>query len=171
MPNPMSSTKPRPAAAPAPQPAPYPATLIRRLNQIAVAQFTTAMARAGIDLTPVQFCALEALARQPGVDQATLAALIGYDRATLGKVVERLELKQLVRREVRAEDRRARSLELTETGITLLAEARPRVEAMQPDILAGLSQSERRDLVRLLTKVTLAAEDNEHDAPPMARLA
>lgn len=154
---------------PEPRPPLYPATLIRRLNQIAVAQFTAAMGRAGLDLTPVQFCAMDALAAQPGVDQATLASLIGYDRATLGKVVERLELKEILHREVRAEDRRARSLHLTPQGVALLAKARPQVAALQPQILDGLSGSEKDELIRLLTKVTDRVEESDHEAPPMVR--
>ncbi len=156
---------------PEPRPAPYPATLIRRLNQISVAQFTAAMGRAGLDLTPVQFCALDALSHQPGVDQATLAALIGYDRATLGKVVERLELKHAIRREIRPEDRRARSLHLTASGTALLQAARPQVVALQAQILEGLTAEEQKELIRLLTKATGAAEDCAHDAPPMMRIA
>ncbi|MCG7622358.1 MarR family winged helix-turn-helix transcriptional regulator [Epibacterium sp. Ofav1-8] len=148
-----------------------PATLIRRLNQISVARFATAMSNANIDLTPVQYAALAALAARPGVDQATLAALIGYDRATLGKVVERLDLKHLVRREVRPEDRRARSLHLTPAGAALHDAARPLVEALQTDILAGLSRSERQDMLQLLRKATEAAEAGDHDAPPMVRSA
>jgi len=151
--------------------APLPATLIRRLNQISVARFAAAMSAARLDLTPVQYAALAALATNPGVDQATLAALIGYDRATLGKVVERLEAKSLLHREIRPEDRRARSLHLTRTGESLCASARPHVEGIQPEILAGLSTAEREELVRLLVKATRMAEHGDHDAPPMMRIA
>ena len=45
-----------------------PATLIRRLNQLAVARFMSTMAATGHDLTPVQFSALSSLQSHPGVD-------------------------------------------------------------------------------------------------------
>ncbi|TNJ43950.1 MarR family winged helix-turn-helix transcriptional regulator [Phaeobacter sp. B1627] len=144
-----------------------PATLIRRLNQFAVARFTTSMAEAGLDLTPVQFCALAALHAHPGVDQATLAGLIGYDRATLGKVVGRLETKTLLKRQIPANDRRARSLHLTRAGAELLVRAEPLVEQLQPDILAGLTPAEQSRLVSLLGKLLCALERGAHDAPPM----
>lgn len=131
-----------------------PATLIRRLHQISVARFATVMSAAGLDLTPVQYTAIAALDARPGIDQATLSGLIGYDRATLGKVVERLEIKQLVQREICPEDRRARRLRLTERGQSLFAAARPNVEAIQPEILSNLTPEEREALVRLLTKAT-----------------
>ena len=131
-----------------------PATLIRRLHQISVARFATVMSAAGLDLTPVQYTAIAALDARPGIDQATLSGLIGYDRATLGKVVERLEIKQLVQRDICPEDRRARRLRLTERGQSLFAAARPNVEAIQPEILSNLTPEEREALVRLLTKAT-----------------
>ncbi len=144
-----------------------PATLIRRLNQFAAARFMSAMAAAGHDLTPVQFSALSSLHTHPGVDQATLAGLIGYDRATLGKVVERLEAKALMKRNVCPNDRRARCLHLTESGAALIQAVRPKVAAIQPEILSGLSAAERNRLVRLLTKAVRSAEQSKHDAPPM----
>lgn len=61
-----------------------PGHLIRRLQQIAVALFAARMAEAGLDLTPVQYAALSTIHDNPGVDQATLAGLIAYDRVTLG---------------------------------------------------------------------------------------
>ena len=67
-----------------------PGHLIRRLHQISVAQFMDQMAAEGVDLTPVQFSAMAAIRRHPGIDQASVAGLIAYDRATLGKVVDRL---------------------------------------------------------------------------------
>ena len=61
-----------------------------RLHQISVEIFASRMAEAGIDLTPVQFAALTTVDDNPGVDQATLAGLIAYDKVTIGGVVDRL---------------------------------------------------------------------------------
>ena len=49
---------------------------------------------------------------------------------------------------------RARRLRLTERGQSLVAAARPNVEAIQPEILSNLTPEEREALVRLLTKAT-----------------
>ena len=59
-----------------------PGHFIRRLEQVAVKLF---FARVGMDMTPVQFAALAAATHRPRIDQATLSALIGYDRATIGE--------------------------------------------------------------------------------------
>lgn len=126
--------------------------LIRRLHQISVALFSERLERAGVELTPVQFAALVSIDAHPGIDQATLAGLVAHDRATLGGVVDRLERKGLVRREISAHDRRARALHLSGAGRTLLRRARPLVEALQEDILAGLDAREQRELLRMLRK-------------------
>lgn len=117
--------------------------LIRRLHQQSTQVFQAQMQAAGFDLTSVQFAALDAIAQQPGIDQASLATTISFDRATIGGVVDRLEQKALVQRVVSAQDRRARLLSLTPEGEQLLAACRPVVEALQADILAPLTAAER----------------------------
>jgi DNA-binding MarR family transcriptional regulator len=126
--------------------------LIRRLHQQSTQVFQTRTQAAGFDLTSVQFAALDGIAQQPGIDQASLAATIGFDRATIGGVIDRLELKGLVQREVSAQDRRARQLYLTPAGEQLRAASRPVVEALQAEILAPLSAAEREAFVALAQK-------------------
>lgn len=126
--------------------------LIRRLHQQSTQVFQARTQAAGFDLTSVQFAALDAIAQEPGIDQAGLAATIGFDRATIGGVVDRLEQKGLVERIVNAQDRRARSLNLTREGTRLLASCRPVVESLQGDILAPLSRPERAAFLALAHK-------------------
>jgi MarR family transcriptional regulator, temperature-dependent positive regulator of motility len=126
--------------------------LIRRLHQQSTQVFQTRTQAAGFDLTSVQFAALDGIAQQPGIDQASLAATIGFDRATIGGVIDRLELKGLVQREVSAQDRRARQLYLTTAGEQLRAASRPVVEALQAEILAPLSAVEREAFLALAQK-------------------
>lgn len=126
--------------------------LIRRLHQQSTQVFQAQTQAAGFDLTSVQFAALNAIAQQPSIDQASLAATISFDRATIGGVIDRLELKGLVQREVCSRDRRARRLTLTPTGEQLLAASRPVVEALQADILAQLSAKERGVFLALAQK-------------------
>ena len=131
--------------------------LIRRLNQISVSVFTEKINDAGYDLTPVQFAAMVTLQANPGIDQASLAGLIAYDRVTIGGVVDRLEQKGFIRREVNARDRRAKELHLTEMGEKTLETISPVIAKLQNDILCGLDSSERSQLIRLLEKATIGA--------------
>lgn len=126
--------------------------LIRRLHQQSTQVYQAATQAAGFDLTSVQFAALDAVAGQPGIDQASLAATISFDRATIGGVVERLEQKGLIERAVSPDDRRARLLRLTPAGRRELAALRPVVEALQAGILAPLSAKERATFLALARK-------------------
>lgn len=126
--------------------------LIRRLQQHSTQTFQARVQAAGFELTSVQFAALDAIAEQPDIDQAGLAATISFDRATIGGVIDRLEAKGLVQRAVSAEDRRARRLRLTPAGGRLLAAVRPVVEAAQAEMLARLSPAERAAFVTLARK-------------------
>ena len=126
--------------------------LIRRLHQQSAQVYLAQTQAAGFDLTSVQFAALDAIAQQPGTDQATLAATISFDRATIGGVIDRLESKGLVQRVVSTQDRRARQLHITPAGEQLLATCRPVVEALQAEILAPLSPAERATFLALAHK-------------------
>lgn len=123
--------------------------LIRRLHQHATAVFAQRTREAGFELTSVQFAALDAIHAHPGTDQARVAEVIAYDRATIGGVIERLEQKGWVRRVVSERDRRARELSLTPEGEQLLAHLVPVVQALQDEILQALSESERRRFMAL----------------------
>lgn len=141
--------------------------LIRRLNQISVSVFADRMKEAGIDLTQVQFGALLALSGNPDIDQATLAGLIAHDRVTMGAVLDRLQNKGLIERRTSPRDRRAKVLKLTAKGTALLERVTPIVWALQTDILAGLDETERAEMLRLMQKVTDAG--NELSRAPLQK--
>jgi DNA-binding MarR family transcriptional regulator len=130
-----------------------PGHLIRRLNQHATAVFQHRLKTAGYDITSVQFAALKTLSDRPGLDQATLAVLIAYDRATIGGVVKRLEQKKLIHRQANKEDRRAFVLSLTPQGKTLFDVITLIVSDLQTDILLNLTESETACLLDLMRKV------------------
>ena len=127
-----------------------PGHFIRRLQQVAVKLF---FARVGIDLTPVQFAALAAAAHRPRIDQAALSALIGYDRATIGGVIDRLEARGWLARSASRTDRRVRLVRITPSGRKALAQALPAVNAVQDTLLQSLDTSERRLFERLCLKI------------------
>ena len=135
--------------------------LIRRLHQHAAHVFQTRIKEAGLDLTPVQFAAMDAVATTPGIDQASIAAQIAYDRATIGGVIDRLEQKGWITREISARDRRAREVTLTPAGQDILDRAIPVVIALQAEILPGLSADETSHLRDLIEKSTRMIDENK----------
>lgn len=136
-----------------------PGHLIRRLQQLSASIFAERMREAGVDLTSPQFAALAMLQEHPGIDQATLAGMIAHDRATIGGVIERLCAKGLIERRTNPKDRRAKVLALTPEGAERIAHIRPIVEEMQRNLLVGLDEDEKREFIRLATKVAIAGND------------
>jgi DNA-binding MarR family transcriptional regulator len=136
-----------------------PGHLARRFQQIAVAIFHAEVEEAGYDLTPVQYAALAALEHNPGIDQATLAGLIAYDRTTITGVIDRLVQKGLLLRLASPRDRRANVLELTDDGHRVLQRVVPAVEAAQAVMLRGLTPEEAAEFLRLFRKAISAVND------------
>lgn len=136
-----------------------PGHLARRFQQIAVAVFLAEVGEAGFDLTPVQYAALASIKANPGIDQATLAGLIAYDRTTITGVVDRLVQKNLLERRASSRDRRARELEITDEGKRTLRAITPAVEEAQRLMLRGLSAKEAAELMRLMRKAIAAGNE------------
>ena len=135
--------------------------LIRRLHQHAAHVFQLRTKEAGLDLTPVQFAAMDAVATTPGIDQASIAAQIAYDRATIGGVIDRLEQKGWIKRTISNRDRRAREVTLTPVGRDILDRAIPVVSALQAEILPGLSEDETSHLRDLIERTTRLIDENK----------
>ena len=127
--------------------------LIRRLHQQSTQVFVQRTQAAGFDLTSVQFAALDAIHAHPGTDQARVAEMIAYDRATIGGVIDRLEQKGWIRRVVSERDRRARELSLTPEGKRVHAALLPIVQDLQDDILQPLSPADRARFLGLARQV------------------
>lgn len=149
-----------------------PGHCIRRLQQVAVALFMEEVAESGV--TPVQFAVLQTLGAQPGIDQRTLAREVSFDTSTIGGVVDRLEARALLTRNLSPEDRRVRLLHLTRDGEELLAALTPAMERTQERILEPLSASERRSFMRMMQAIlghhaALAAEDGPGSQGAAAR--
>lgn len=130
-----------------------PGHLIRRLQQFAVALFMEETL--GLDLTPVQFAALAAAERQPGMDQRTLAATIGFDTSTTGGVLDRLEARGLLQRGASADDRRVRLIHVTSDGTKVLQQVTPGMLRAQARMLEPLAEPQRAafmDMLRCLVQ-------------------
>lgn len=134
--------------------------MIRRLNQLSTQVFMHHMQAAGYDLTPVQFAALDAIRANPRLDQASVAARIAYDKATIGGVIDRLEQKGYVERSVSESDRRAREVTLTNLGGKTYDAILPIVKELQAEILLGLEPEEQDQFMMLATKAIQAGSSD-----------
>jgi len=138
-----------------------PAHLARRFHQICLG--VTAEILLHEDLTPMLYGVMAAIQEEPGSGQRHVAGRIGVDAVNLGQMIEFLEQKGLVKRDVDPNDRRARQLYLTRLGTDLRHRLRPSLLAAQQRILAPLAKAERTALVDMLARVI---EANDSYARP-----
>lgn len=139
---------------------------IRRLQQMAVAVFL--QETQGFGITPVQYGALLTVQRQPGLDQRSLANLMGLDTSTTAGVVDRLEARGLLRRSASTSDRRVKLLGITEDGAALLADMQPQVAAAQARMLAPLTDAEKPLFMDMLIRLVQAHHETGR-VPPDGR--
>ena len=139
-----------------------PGHFIRRLQQIAVAIFLEETELQGV--TPVQYAALTAIEKSPGIDQRTLARTIGFDTSTITGVIDRLESRGLMQRDASPGDRRVRLLTLTDSGRELLLAVQPAVLRAQARMLEPLPKGERVEFMRMLRALVTA--NNELSRAP-----
>ncbi len=105
------------------------------------------------ECTKPQYAVLRAVEADPGLDQASAAQFAGSDKATVAALLERLEGRRLIHREVDPLDRRRRKLYLTKQGESLLASVGPVIADLNQEMLSRLSPSEQADLVIMLRKL------------------
>jgi MarR family transcriptional regulator, lower aerobic nicotinate degradation pathway regulator len=144
-----------------------PGFLLRRAHQIAVSIFLAETASEGVTTTS-QFGLMLILRARPGIDQISLARLIGLDRSTTGLVIAKLEESGLLERRHGASDRRRKEPYLTKEGLHLLKRLEALGRRIEDEVLSPFTAKERKDFLRLLEK--FVNTHNAHVRIPMAPL-
>jgi DNA-binding MarR family transcriptional regulator len=128
-----------------------PGHLIRRAHQLSLAIFEAKTGAYGV--TASQPVVMTALFTKPGVDQATLAALVALDKVTVGHILTRLEKRGLVERSLSETDRRARVIMLSERGRRMLEEMQDAVRQSQASLLAALTPAQRKQFLEIMRRI------------------
>jgi DNA-binding MarR family transcriptional regulator len=125
--------------------------LLRRVTDAAGRKANEALAPLGLDTR--HYTLLAVLAAGAGTSQKTIADTLGFDRATVVALVDKLEAQGMARRVQSREDRRANAVELTVKGRRALNRADALMEACELSFIAGLPASERDQLGRMLEQL------------------
>jgi MarR family transcriptional regulator, lower aerobic nicotinate degradation pathway regulator len=135
-----------------------PGFMIRRVHQIAVSLFMEETGKLGV--TNRQYGILFVLRHQPGIDQISVANLLGLDRSTTGMVLKKLEEDGLVARSQGARDRRRHSLQLTRSGEKLLRQLTEPARRAQARVLSAFTPREQKLFLQLLGKFISAFNES-----------
>lgn len=107
----------------------------------------------GLNLTLAQCKVLCYLQRNEGISQVRLAYLTDTDPMTLVRILDRMEGDELIERRPDAADRRARRLYLQSSAIPVLDEIWRVSDCARAQSLAGLSETDRAQLMSLMQRV------------------
>ena len=105
-----------------------------------------------LGITNTQYGILIVLKRQPGIDQISLAKLLGLDRSTTGMVLGKLEKAGLIGRCIGTHDRRRRNLALTRSGKRMLEQLAEPARRAQMHVLSPFTAEEQTIFLALLEK-------------------
>jgi len=105
------------------------------------------------DITPSHLRALRTLSRHGTMRLSELSDHLQVAPRTATEVVDALEARGLVRRRADPGDRRAILVEVTEHGAGVLAEIRAARGTEAGRVFGRLTQADRADLARLLSKL------------------
>lgn len=106
-----------------------------------------------IGLTRAQWLVLTRLYRRPGASQTELADMLEIDRASAGRMIDRMQKNGWVERRADNGDRRVNRLHLTADARRVHKDMWAIAEATVDDALAPLSTSERDQFTRLAARV------------------
>jgi MarR family transcriptional regulator, transcriptional regulator for hemolysin len=104
-------------------------------------------------LEPMACKALLVLAQNEGVTQQRLSELTMLRPVAIGRILERLEGRGLVKRRRRSGDGRARSVALTREAVKILPRLWQAAKESLRDALTGMSTTEKRALMDALQRV------------------
>jgi len=98
------------------------------------------------DVTPVQYGVMYCLWMKHKTKPKEIAAELQLENSTISGVLERMEKKELIKRQVSKEDRRFIEVTLTEKGKALKDPILETVEEVNRDVLAIMSEKEQEEL-------------------------
>ena len=121
-----------------------------------------------LPMTSAQMRIIARLARNEGISQAALAAMVDLEPMTLCRHIDRMASGGLVVREPDPNDRRARKLYTTDKARALIQPMFVKAEAIFEEAQAGLDPEARARFFEALTLIVknLSDPDTGADTPP-----
>jgi DNA-binding MarR family transcriptional regulator len=142
----------------------YIGVVISDVARLLRTEFDRRVRRLGI--TRAQWLVLTRLHRHPGASLSELAEMMEVEKATAGRMIDRLVANGWVARRTQRDDRRVKRVFLTSEAERVHKRIWRVAEATVDDALAGLSAQESRQLMTLLQRVKKTLVAAVDAAPP-----
>ena len=142
----------------------YIGVVISDVARLLRTEFDRRVRRLGI--TRAQWLVLTRLHRHPGASLSELAEMMEVERATAGRMIDRLVANGWVARRTQRDDRRVKRVFLTPEAERVHKRIWRVAESTVEDALASLSAQESRQLMTLLQRVKKTLVTAVDAAPP-----
>jgi DNA-binding MarR family transcriptional regulator len=123
--------------------------LVRRVQLWVFREYSRDLAR--LDVTLAQYSVLTVVGATPGINQLAVASALSIERAGLGRLIERLEARNLLQRLPSTVDRRSYVLHLTSEGRKALARMRAIVYESEKRLAQKFKPGDHEGLKRMLS--------------------
>lgn len=127
--------------------------LIRRAQQLHVAVWSQVVSA---EVSSVQYSILVSLDRLGEASQRELCDEAGLDRSTIAEILRRMERNDLIERRRSVADARRNAVRLTALGQAERVRLKPLVAAVQRELTAGMTATERNELAHGLNRLIAA---------------
>lgn len=134
----------------------------RRLKR----SFQQTLSAVDAGITADQWVLLDLVQRTPGLSQNEIADATAKDRPTVTRIIDRLEEKQLVRRQADDDDRRKFGIYATKDGTKLVGRLLPMVKEFRLAHFDGLDDQDMHNFLRIMDKINdnISASQNHNHA-------
>ncbi|GMA98109.1 MarR family transcriptional regulator [Pelosinus sp. IPA-1] len=105
------------------------------------------------DITPEQWAVLNCLWEQEGVTPKELADSIVKDKPNTNRILEKLQMKELIVRKLHPVDKRAFQIFLTNRGWALREELIPKVMQLLEEATIGIEKHKVVEMKKLLNQI------------------
>jgi DNA-binding MarR family transcriptional regulator len=109
-------------------------------------EFVRCKELAPLEVTAAQYAILKNVLKGSAESACDLCRLMDYDRGAMSRMIDRLEMKRLVRRVPLAHTRRAVALEVTDEGKAAFPIMEACVERVVARLVAGIPKSQLREM-------------------------
>lgn len=113
------------------------------------------------ELAPAHYMVLSVIHHNPGINQSNLARCMYLDRSSMVPILNRLEQRDLIRRERDPVDSRAHCVFLTEHGRNVLQRADKKITALEKAISERMGKKNRDQFLKLLKQFQLVLQQEQ----------
>lgn len=120
-----------------------------------------------LGFTRSQWLVLRRLGRAPGASQSELAEVMEVEKATAGRLIDKLEENGWLERRADESDRRINRIYMTTRGKAVHDTIGPIAEAMVEEELSGLTTAEQKQLTNLMLNVKRRLLEMSQECTPI----